>query len=66
MVLVFWAVAVVVWCAREGHGAKKYKEPVIFGAGRWQASPGDLGGVLRGESGSQAMDLAIPGSGCCV
>ena len=40
-------------------------EAVILGAGRWQASPGDLGGILRGENGSRPTDCVIPGSGCC-
>jgi len=38
---------------REGSRGQLKGEAVILGAGRWQASTGDLGGTLRGESGSR-------------
>ena len=44
---------------REGSRGQIKEEAVILGAGRWQASPGDLGGTLRGESGSRATDCAF-------
>jgi hypothetical protein len=38
---------------REGSRGQINREAVILGAGRWQASPGDLGGTLHEESGSR-------------